>query len=55
VIARKGRFEGTRREIKPGDKVTVTSGFTYEKGGPRTGYFRHYVRVGKGPAWNTTN
>lgn len=51
VIARKARFVGLPSEIRPGDKVRVTSGFTYTSNGPRTGYFRRYVRVSKGPAW----
>jgi hypothetical protein len=51
VIARKARKVGTPSEIRPGDRVRVTSGFTYEPNGPRTGYFRHYRMVGRGPAW----
>lgn len=51
VTARKGRFVGTTSEIRPGDRVRVTSGFGYERNGPRTGYFRSYRRVSKGPAW----
>lgn len=51
VTARKSRFPGTSREIRVGDRVRVTSGFDYEVGGPRLGYFRKYRRVSKGPAW----
>ena len=53
VTARKARpaFYG-KSEIRIGDRVRVTSGFTYEEGGPRTGYFRSYNLVTKGPAWN---
>ena len=52
VTARKGRYEGTYGEIKPGDKVQVTSGFNYQKNGPRTGYMpKTYLRVCRGPAW----
>lgn len=51
VTARKARFEGTVSEIRPGDRVMVTSGFTYEVGGPRTGYFHQYKRMTKGPGW----
>lgn len=52
VTARKARFVGMFGEIRPGDKVRVTSGFTYQPNGPRTGYFRRYSRVTKGPAWS---
>jgi len=52
VTARKGRYEGTAREIRPGDRVRVTSGFTYVEGGPRTGYLsKGYSRVSCGPNW----
>lgn len=52
VKARKARYVGTFREIRPGDKVRVTSGFNYQPGGPRTGYLpKDYHRVMKGPAW----
>jgi len=53
VIARKARpaFTG-KSEIRVGDRVRVTSGFTYEQDGPRTGYFRFYNLITKGPAWN---
>jgi len=51
VTARKGRFEGERGEIRPGDRVWVCSGFYYEPKGPRTAYFRTYTRKSKGPAW----
>jgi hypothetical protein len=44
VIARKARGH-----ILPGDCVRVTSGFSYLKDGPRTGYFRHESLVGYGP------
>jgi hypothetical protein len=51
VTARKSLYVGASCEIRPGDRVRVTTGFTYEKGGPRTGYFRQSYRVAKGPAW----
>ncbi len=53
VTAKKPRYAkwGERFEIKPGDLVEVRSGFHYLAGGPRTGYFRYYTRVQKGPAW----
>ena len=52
VTARKARFVGTPREIKSGDRVRVRSGFSYKKGGARTGYLpRWYTRIVKGPAW----
>lgn len=44
VVARKARGR-----ILPGDLVRVTSGFSYEKDGPRTGYFRYETLVGYGP------
>jgi len=44
VVARKARGK-----ILPGDLVRVTSGFTYKKDGPRTGYFRWETLVGYGP------
>jgi len=40
VVARKAR-----RNIQPGDLIQVTSGFTYEPGGKRTGYFREEKRL----------
>lgn len=52
VTARKARFVGDWREIRVGDKVQVTSGFTYKVGGERLGYLpKRYVRVAKGPGW----
>jgi len=52
VTARKARFVGMpKHEIRPGDRVRVTSGFTYKVGGPRLRYFRRRARVAKGPAW----
>ena len=52
VTARKARYEGTYREIRPGDRVRVTSGFAYKKDGPRTGYLpKRYHRVACGPNW----
>jgi len=51
VTAHKPRFVGTTSEIKPGDRVCVRSGFCYVVNGPRTGYFRSYRRLTKGPAW----
>jgi hypothetical protein len=55
VTARKARFVGKAYEIRPGDRVKVTSGFRYMVGGPRTGYFRYRTRVTKGPAWTEAN
>lgn len=52
VTARKARYTGKAAEIRPGDRVQVTNGFTYEVNGPRTGYYRTYKRVARGPAWN---
>jgi hypothetical protein len=51
VTARKARWVGCDDEIKPGDRVLVTSGFYYEVDGPRTSYFRDYRRASKGPGW----
>jgi len=51
VTARKARHVGTSQEIRPGDRVRVTSGFYYEVDGPRLGYFRRYQRLTKGPRW----
>ena len=52
VTARKARFVGKVGEIRVGDTVRVTSGFMYQKDGPRTGYLRKgYRRIAKGPAW----
>ena len=49
-VARKTRGHG-ETVILPGDLVKRTGGFSYQKdGGPRTGYFRHTTRSGKGPA-----
>lgn len=55
VIARaprteKGRKRRERNGIKPGDTITVESGFHYQKNGPRLGYFRRerLVRRGQG-------
>jgi hypothetical protein len=53
VKARKARNVGQYNEIKVGDTVRVTSGFDYERGGPRIGYFRTYTRIAKGPAWDS--
>lgn len=50
VIARKDRKNGC---IRKGDKIRVTSGFTYIVDGPRTGYFRNEVLLERGPAWYT--
>ena len=50
---RKGGIIAERNEIRVGDRVKVTSGFSYEPDGPRTGYFRSYRRISKGPAWAT--
>ena len=38
--------------IRKGDKVMVTSYFTYEKNGPRTGYHHSYTLIAKGPNWD---
>lgn len=41
-----GRARRARNGAKPGDKVWVVEGFTYQvRGGPRLGYFRHESRV----------
>ncbi len=54
VTARKARPGNTRTEIRPGDRVRVTSGFAYEVDGPRMGYLpKRYTRLAKGPNWNT--
>jgi hypothetical protein len=53
VTARKARYVGTPREIKPGDRVRIESWFTYKPKGPRTGYHHSYTRIAKGPAWGT--
>ena len=54
VTARKARpGKGGVPEIRVGDKVRVTSGFTYKPGGERLGYLpKRYTRVAKGPAWD---
>lgn len=54
VTARKARNpDSLWNEIRPGDRVTVTSGFTYLPGGPRVSYLgRTYRRLSKGPAWD---
>lgn len=54
VVARKARrcWWG---EIRPGDTVRVTTGFTYIPGGKRTGYFKRFYRVAKGPAWEASH
>ena len=44
VLCRKAR-DGA----KVGDLIRVTSGFTYQKGGPRLGYFRRAHILGYGP------
>jgi hypothetical protein len=54
VTARKARKVGTSGEVRPGDRVCVTSGFTYRTGGnrERTGYLpRTYKRLSCGPNW----
>lgn len=52
VTARKARYVGTTSEIRPGDRVQVTSGFSYKKNGPRTGYLpKTYKRIFCGPNW----
>lgn len=56
VTARKERgYPGTPGWILPGDRVEVTSGFTYQKNGKRTGYFRNYKLVMRGPSWGSFN
>ena len=54
VIARKARPShpySSTSEVRVGDQVRVTSGFNYIENGPRTGYFRRYSRMVKGPGW----
>jgi len=51
VTARKARDDSYGNEVRPGDRVVVTSWFNYEVDGPRTGYCRSERRVRKGPAW----
>ncbi len=52
VTARKARYAGTASEIRPGDRVRVTTGFSYVVGGPRLKYNpRTYRRVSCGPNW----
>ena len=52
-IARKAR---PRCGIRPGDLIRVTTGFTYEKGGPRLGYLTpSYCVVSFGPASTAYN
>jgi len=47
-IARKAR---PGYGVRPGDLIRVTTGFTYEKGGPRLGYLTpSYAVVSIGPA-----
>jgi len=48
VTARKRRRDKRGRQIEVGDTIKVISGFTYEEGGPRTGYFRRYQLLAKG-------
>ena len=51
VTARKARNAGKPYEIRPGDRVRIEYGFTYEVNGPRTGYFKRRTLLAKGPAW----
>jgi len=52
VIARKARYAGLISEIRVGDTVDVTKGFTYEVNGPRTGYLSpRYERIRRGKRW----
>ncbi len=52
-IARKAR---PGYGIRPGDLIRVTTGFTYEKGGPRLGYLApSYCLVSFGPASTAYN
>ena len=44
VIARKARGQ-----IRPGDLVRVTTGFLYQKNGPRLGYYKREYIAGYGP------
>ena len=56
VTARKARPAGPfGRDIRVGDRVLVESGFTFIPEGARTGYFRRYSRISKGPAWPVEN
>lgn len=52
VTARKARYVGTPGEIRPGDRMRVVSGYGYIVGGPRTGHYRNYYRLERGPAWD---
>ena len=51
VIARKARLDLYGNAIRPGDRVKVVNGFEYQVGGPRTNYFRYYLRLSTGPNW----
>ena len=41
-----------RNGIRPGDRIQVTSGFTYDVGGARTGYYRTEHLLNRGPNWS---
>ena len=50
--AQKARFQGQPNEIRPGDKVSVSTGVRYQRGGARIGFLpRIHTRISKGPAW----
>lgn len=55
VTARKERNDTVNGQtvpyIRKGDKICVTTYFTYEINGPRLSYYRTYSRVSKGPNW----
>jgi hypothetical protein len=47
-----GAARRARSGIRPGDTITVTSGFDYQRGGGRIGYFRSEELSERGPAWS---
>jgi D-serine deaminase-like pyridoxal phosphate-dependent protein len=51
VTARKARLDSWRLEVRPGDSVRVTTGFTYVRDGERVAYFKSESRVAKGKGW----
>ena len=49
--ARNVRAVQSPEEIRPGDRVRITSYFTFRPNGPRLRYFHLYERISKGPNW----
>lgn len=50
VTARKARWAPRfGQQINPGDRVRVTTWFTYEVGGPRVGYFKEEIKLSPKP------